>query len=71
MDERENELMHGMANCYNTCHADFGHTVHMVARARGLTDGKVKPMLERIKKEYGDSEEYISLRLKLPKDFPI
>ena len=63
--------MHGMVNCYNTCHEDFEHTVHMVARARGLTDEKVKSMLKKIKEESRDSEEYLSLRSRLPNDFNI
>ncbi|MEM0154432.1 MAG: hypothetical protein QW814_01190 [Methanothrix sp.] len=71
MDERENELMHGMVNCYNTCHEDFEHTVHMVARARRLSDEEVKLMLKKIKKESGDSEDYLLLRSKLPDDFPV
>ena len=71
MDERENELMHGMVNCYNTCHEDFEHTVHMVASSRGLTEEKVKSMLKKIKEESKDSKEYLLLRLKLPKDFDI
>ncbi|MCL5404457.1 MAG: hypothetical protein M1125_01280 [Candidatus Marsarchaeota archaeon] len=71
MDERENELMHGMVNCYNTCHEDFEGTVHMVARARGLSEKEAKAILEKIREEYGTTGEYKSLRSKLPKDFPL
>ena len=71
MDEKESELMHGMVNCYNTCHEDFEHTVHMVAAARSLNEEKVKSVLKKIKAESGNSEEYLSLRSKLPEDFPI
>jgi hypothetical protein len=71
MDERETELFQGMANCYNTCHEDFKNTVHMVARARGLSDSEVIAMLQGIKAKEGNSKEYIAIRSRLPKEFPI
>jgi hypothetical protein len=43
----------------------------MVAAARMLTEEKVKSVLKKIKAESGNSKEYLSLRSKLPEDFPI
>jgi len=60
-----------MGNCYSACGADFENTVRMVANARGLTENKVKEILERLKKLYGGEEEYVKLRNRLPKDFPM
>jgi len=61
--------MHGMANCYHVCHADFDETVEMVGSARGLSAQEVKAILERLKREDGD--EYNSLRQQLPNEFPL
>jgi hypothetical protein len=60
-----------MGNCYSVCGADFENTMEMVASARGLTASEVKKTLERLKKLYGSEEEYVKLRNRLPKDFPM
>ena len=69
MNARELELLQGMVNCYNTCHANFEETVGMVSSARGLTAEEVKATLSRLKEAGG--EEYGALRGRLPKDFPL
>jgi hypothetical protein len=46
---KESELLHGMVNCYNTCHANFEETVGMVGSARGLSSEEVKTILQRLK----------------------
>jgi hypothetical protein len=69
MSPREKELLQGMVNCYNTCHASFEETVHMVGSARGLGADEVKAMLERLRTAGGD--DYQALRKHLPSDFPL
>jgi hypothetical protein len=61
--------MNGMANCYDTCHANFTETVEMVGSARGLSPQEMMVILERLKDE--DGEEYKALRQRLPDDFPL
>jgi hypothetical protein len=63
--------MNGMGNCYASCHEDFEHTVEMVGDARGLTVDQVKKMLEEIREKYGVDADYLRLRGRLPKDFPL
>ena len=69
MTPRELELMNGMVNCYNACHANFEETVEMVGSARGLSPEEVKGILERLKQE--DGSQYKALRQKLPDEFPL
>ncbi len=69
MNARERELLQGMVNCYNTCHANFEETVGMVSSARGLTPEDVKATLDRLREAGG--EDYRTLRNRLPKDFPL
>jgi len=69
MNARERELLQGMVNCYNTCHANFEETVGMVSSARGFTAEDVKETLNRLKESGG--EDYRALRGRLPKDFPL
>lgn len=69
MTPKERELLQGMVNCYNTCHANFEETVGMVGSGRGLAPGEVKEILSRLKAAGG--EDYHTLRSRLPKDFPI
>ncbi len=71
MTPKERELLTGMGNCYASCHEDFEHTVEMVGGARGLTVDMVKRMLEDIRGKYGADAEYLRLRGRLPKDFPL
>jgi hypothetical protein len=63
--------MQGMGNCYATCGANFEETVSMVGNARGLAPKEVKEILRRIKEAHGKEDEYIRLRSKLPKEFPV
>ena len=69
MTSRERELLQGMVNCYNACHANFEETVGMVGSGRGLTSEEVKEILRRLKEAGG--EDYLALRSRLPKDFPL
>jgi hypothetical protein len=66
---KERELLQGMVNCYNSCHANFDETVGMVGSARGLGSEEVKATLERLRKAGG--EDYRALRTRLPADFPL
>ncbi len=66
---KERELLQGMVNCYNSCHANFEETVGMVSSARGLSSEEVKETLARLKDAGGD--DYQALRGQLPNDFPL
>ncbi len=69
MTPKERELLQGMVNCYNSCHANFEETVGMVGSARGLRLEEVKEILARLRVAGGD--DYQALRGRLPKDFPL
>lgn len=69
MSPRDRELLQGMVNCYNTCHANFEETVRMVGSARGLVPEEVKTILERLRQTGGD--DYLAFRRRLPTDFPL
>jgi hypothetical protein len=69
MSPRDKELLQGMVNCYNTCHANFEETVRMVSSARGLMPEEVKTILERLRQTGGD--DYDNFRRRLPADFPL
>jgi hypothetical protein len=69
MSPKDRELLQGMVNCYNTCHANFDETVRMVGSARGLVPEDVKTILERLRQTGGD--DYYALRRRLPTDFPL
>ena len=69
MTPSERELLQGMVNCYNTCHADFEDTVGMVGSARGLSLEEVKEILTRLREAGGT--EYKELRSRLPDTFPL
>jgi hypothetical protein len=69
MTPKESELLHGMVNCFNTCHANFEETVGMVSSSRGLASEEVKTILQRLKHE--GSKEYRVLRERLPAEFPL
>jgi hypothetical protein len=68
MTPKERELLQGMVNCSNACHANFEETVEMVGSARGLTPEEVKEILGRLKEVGGD--DYHALRSRLPEIFP-
>ena len=70
VDEADWELMEGMVNCYATCREDFENTVRMVAAARGLRRSDVKKRIIRIRKEVGETAEFMALRTQLPEEFP-
>ena len=70
MNPRERELLTGMGNCYEACHADFEETVKMVANNRHRTTDDVKETLHRLRQEYGSDPEFLGLRARLPSDFP-
>ncbi len=70
MTPKERELLTGMGNCYEACHADFEATVGMVASNRDRTPEDVKSTLTRLAKEYGATPEFQELRSRLPHDFP-
>jgi hypothetical protein len=67
---RERELLTGMGNCYEACHADFDGTVEMVSGARHLTTEEVRRLLAQMRADYSGQEEYEALRRRLPPVFP-
>lgn len=71
VDEVDRELLEGMGNCYRACREGFEETMWMVGRARGLAPEEVKERLNRIREEFGETEEYRELRGRLPVDFPL
>lgn len=66
----DRELLQGMCNCYSVCGEDFENTVGMVASSRGRTKEDVKETLARLAEEHGKEEEFLTLRRRLPADFP-
>lgn len=60
-----------MGNCYQACGADYEGTITMVGNARGIDPEEVKAILNHIKEAYGNDKDYVRLRNRLPKDFPI
>jgi hypothetical protein len=71
VNPRERELLTGMGNCFEACHADFEETIEMVANNRGRTTEDVKQTLHRMRGEYGTDSEYQRLRRRIPAEFPI
>ena len=71
MNPRERELLTGMGNCFEACHADFEGTVGMVADSRGRTPSDVVETLRAMRRQYGTDSEYLRLRARIPEDFPI
>jgi hypothetical protein len=71
VNSRERELLTGMGNCFDACHADFEETIGMVADTRHRTRDDVKEELRRLRMQYGDDPEYHRLRSRFPTDFPI
>lgn len=71
VDPKERELLTGMGNCFEACHADFEGTVGMVADARRRTPADVVATLERMRREFGNDPEYRRLRSRLPAEFPL
>ena len=70
MDPRERELLTGMGNCFEACHADFEGTVQMVADSRHRTPEDVEETLVGMAKRYAADAEYQQLRRRLPAAFP-
>lgn len=71
MNARERELLTGMGNCYEACGEDFEGTVRMVASSRHRTIDDVKTELGRMREAYGQDAEYVTLRERLPRSFPL
>jgi hypothetical protein len=67
---KERELLQGMGNCYASCGDDFENTVGMVASARGRTPADVKETLLTMAKNYVSDKDYVTLRSRLPAEFP-
>jgi hypothetical protein len=70
VDARERELITGMGNCFEACHADFEDTVGMVADSRRRTREDVKETLAGMARRYGNDSDYQRLRARLPASFP-
>ena len=71
MDPKERELLTGMGNCYEACHADFEETIKMVAGNRHRTTGEVKATLRHLRDQFSADPEYRRLRARFPGDFPV
>lgn len=71
MNARERELLTGMGNCYEACGEDFEETVRMVASSRHRAIDDVKTELGRMREAYGQDAEYVTLRERLPRSFPL
>ena len=70
MTPKERELLQGMCNCYASCGDDFENTVGMVASARDRTQLDVKESLVTMAKNYASDKDYLTLRGRLPAEFP-
>ncbi|MFZ0829713.1 MAG: hypothetical protein WCB18_00445 [Thermoplasmata archaeon] len=70
MNPRERELLTGMGNCFEACHADFEGTIGMVADSRHRTTNDVKETLRKMREQYTTDSDYQELRARLPADFP-
>jgi len=70
VDPRERELLTGMGNCFEACHADFEGTVQMVADSRDRTPEDVRQTLGGMARRYSADAEYQRLRRRLPASFP-
>jgi hypothetical protein len=70
VNPRERELLTGMGNCYEACHADFEETIEMVAGNRKRTPEDVKESLHQMSQRFSADSEYQRLRARLPADFP-
>ncbi|MGA7861269.1 MAG: hypothetical protein WCB19_05375 [Thermoplasmata archaeon] len=71
MNPRERELLTGMGNCFEACHADFERTIEMVADSRHRTPEDVKETLRQMRERFAAADpEYQRLRARLPADFP-
>lgn len=71
MDARERELLTGMGNCFEACHASFEETLEMVAGNRHRTPDDVAATLRSIRARYGANPEYVQLRARFPAEFPV
>lgn len=71
MDPTSRELLTGMGNCYEACHADFEGTIGMVGDARDLSRTEVLARLHRIREQFGNEEEFRRLRARFPIEFPV
>ena len=70
VNPRERELLTGMGNCYEACHADFDGTIEMVSGNRHRTPEDVIETLLGMGKRYAEDPEYQHLRARLPSNFP-
>jgi hypothetical protein len=70
VNPRERELLTGMGNCFEACHADFEGTIEMVAGNRHRTPEDVTETLRQMSERFSNDPEYRRLRARLPADFP-
>ena len=71
VNDKELELLNAVGNCYNACHENFEETLNMISGWRGYTSEEVKDILTEVKDKYSQDPEYIKLRKRFPRDFPI
>jgi hypothetical protein len=71
VNPRERELLTGMGNCFDACHADFEETIEMVAGNRHRTPEDVKQALRQIREQFAADPEYQRLRARFPAEFPV
>jgi hypothetical protein len=70
VNPRERELLTGMGNCFEACHADFEGTIDMVSSSRHRSPEDVMETLRRMREQFATDPEYQRLRARLPADFP-
>jgi hypothetical protein len=71
MNAKEYELLKAMGDCYKACEGDFKETLGMISGWRGYTSEEVRLILITIREKYGSEAEYLRLRKRFPKDFPV
>jgi len=71
VDPKERELLTGMGNCYEACHAEFDETIEMVSASRRRTHQDVIATLRSMRDRYAGDPEYRALRARFPSEFPV
>ncbi|MFW9855181.1 MAG: hypothetical protein ACFFFG_08965 [Candidatus Thorarchaeota archaeon] len=71
MNPKEHELLKAMGDCYRACKGSFEETLRMISGWRGYTTEEVRLILLGVRDKYGTEPEYIELRNRFPKDFPV
>lgn len=71
MHERAWELLEAMGNCYRACNENYETSLEMISGWRGFTSKEVENILIKMSKEIGNVSEFLKLRQRFPKGFPV